>query len=629
MTSPATADTEPGEPTDTKAPAEDEVDETGGSTEDDRWQRFASEESDPEEEEPAGRLQWLRRRAWHVARHEWTLVAVAAVVLAVLMTWPVMRDPLHTIPHDVGDPLLITYVLAWTGHALWTNPGGIWDTSAFYPLPDSYAFTDTFLGYAPAALIGSGHEAALLRYNLLYVFAFALAFFGAYVLFRQLGARIAGSTVAAAAFAYAPWKLAQAGHLQVLSIGGMVLALAMLARGHGYSLRRGYRREQTRWGWVVAGWLVAAWQVSIGFGMGVPFAYFLAGVCLCAAANWVLSRFPRIPWRVLAANLGGVIVFAGVGVMLAIPYFRVIANHPEAERTLDYVDYFSPSWSSFLVSPPESALWGEAHEPARAQMVWHQETSLLVGFTLLALALVGLIWSVWSLWQRVLLALGVFVSTILAMGTNFIDDGQWAYALLFEYLPGFDGLRTPGRLVLYTTLFLAILAAGTLTHLADRLDGYADADRVDPRWKVSTPIPLRLALFLPVLMVLAEGVSVADTPEPPPPPVAMSELDGPTLVLPSDGSHDTIVQYWSVDGFPDIVNGTAGFVPSVQEEIRDRALAFPAPPSVAALREAGIETVVVVRDRIEGTPWENVLNNPTQDPSVTVLDTGPAVIFHL
>ena len=619
MTSPSPADTA----------ADDSRSDEEPLTEDDRWGRFASGASLPADTGPVGRFTRLRRRVWRAARHEWTLAALASIVLAVIMTWPVMQDPLHTIPHDIGDPLLITYVIAWSGYALWNNPAGIWDTSAFYPLSDGYAFTDTFLGYAPVALIGSGHEAALLRYNLLYVFAFALAFFGAYALFRQLGARIAGSTVAAAAFAYAPWKLAQAGHLQVLSIGGIVLALAMLARGHGYSLRRGYRRGRTRWGWVIAGWLVATWQVTIGFGMGVPFAYFLAGVCLFAGINWVLARFPRIPWRVLAANLGGIVVFVGVGIMLAIPYFRVIANHPEAERTLDYVDFFSPSWSSFLVSPPESALWGDAHEPARAQMVWHQETSLLIGFTLLALALVGLIWSVWSLRQRILLALGVVISVALAMGTNFIDDGQWAYALLFEYLPGFNGLRTPGRLVLYTTLFLAVLAAGTLTHLADRLDGYANTDQVDPRWKVPTPVPLRLALFLPMLMVLVEGVSVADTPEPPPPPVAMSELEGPVLVLPSDGSHDTVVQYWSIDGFVDIVNGTAGFVPTAQQEIRDDALAFPSPTSVTALREAGIKTVVVVRDRIAGTPWQNVLNTPTQDPSVTVLDTGPAVVFQL
>ena len=33
------------------------------------------------------------------------------------------------------------------------------------------------------------------------------------------------------------------------------------------------------------GWLVAAWQISLGFGIGLPFAYVLALVCLAAAAG--------------------------------------------------------------------------------------------------------------------------------------------------------------------------------------------------------------------------------------------------------------------------------------------------------------------------------------------------------
>ncbi|GAA4912819.1 hypothetical protein LX16_2331 [Stackebrandtia albiflava] len=599
---------------------------------DERWQRFATETTDPEDTEPEAPPRRVTRWAGHAARilrHEWTLAALGSLALAVFMTWPAAADPAHTIPQDLGDPLLITYVLAWTGHALWNDPSGIWDTSSFWPAVDSYAFTDTFLGYAPAALIGSGHEAALIRYNVLFILAFALAFLGCYALLRQLGARVAGSVVGAAAFAYAPWKLAQAGHLQVLSVGGIVLALAMLARGHGWSLRYGYRRNRTRWGWVLGGWLVAAWQVSIGFGMGVPFAYLLAGIGIVAVVCWAVSGFPRVPWRIVAADAGGGLVFAAVGLLLAIPYFRVIEAHPEAVRTLDYVDVFSPTWSSFLIAPGESALWGEAHAPARAEMVAPVETSLLVGFTLLSLAVVGLVWSVWTRRQRWYLAAGTFVSVALAMGTNFIDDGTWAYALLFEYLPGFDGLRTPGRLVLYTTILLAILAAGTLTHLADRLDGYANEDRVDPRWTVTAPVPLRLAVLLPVLLVLAEGMGVGKTARPEPPPVALSELADPILVLPSDGWNDTTVQYWSVDGFPQITNGTAAFTPTSQQEIRDDALSFPAPLSVAALREQGIRTVVIVRDRVDGTPWQNALNTATQDPTVTVTDLGAVVVFAL
>src|SRR4029453_92791 len=97
--------------------------------------------------------------------------------------------------------------------------------------------------------IGHGPVAAVVRYNIMYVLVSAGASFGAYALLRQLGAGRAGSSPPAAAFASAPWRLAQAGHLQVLSTGGIALALAMLARGHGYSFRDGYSPDRVRPGW--------------------------------------------------------------------------------------------------------------------------------------------------------------------------------------------------------------------------------------------------------------------------------------------------------------------------------------------------------------------------------------------
>lgn len=593
-----------------------------------QWRSFVDRDDSTAAAVAPGRVRRIASRIGRAAVHEWTLAAAASVTLAAAMNWKVLADPTRTIPQDLGDPLLIAYILAWTGFALWHRPGQLWDTNSFYPETTTYAFTDNFLGYAPAALIGSGHEAALLRYNILFVLTFALAFFGAYVLLRQLGARVAGSAVGAAAFAYAPWKLAQAGHLQVLSVGGIVLALAMLARGHGWSLRHGYLRERVRPGWITAGWLVAAWQVSIGLGMGVAFGYLMAGICLVAAVAWLIRR-PRVPWQALAANGMGAAAFAATCVVLAMPYLQVQQHVPEAARDLDYISIFSPSWSSFVTSPEESALWGELHAPAREGMQWPPETTLLVGFTLLALAVAGLVWSSWTRRQRCFLALGVAASVVLAMGTNALDGGSWGYGLLFEYLPGFDGLRTPGRLVLYTTLLLAILAAGTLTSLADRLDRHAEAARVDPRWRLQVPAPLRAALFLPLALVLAEGYSAADVPEAPEPPAAFSQLEGPMMVLPSQDPYDTRVQYWTTEEFPNVVNGVAAFTPQSQAELREVSETFPSDKAVTQLREHGIQTVAVIPDELAGTPWEHLLDAPLSDPTVTVVDHGDMVVYEL
>ncbi|MGC5659077.1 hypothetical protein ACN261_01485 [Micromonospora sp. WMMD723] len=406
--------------------------------------------------------------SWRVARHEWTLAALGALLLAVVLTWPTLRDPASTIPQDTGDPTLQAWQVAWGGHALLTNPLQVWHSNTFYPEPYTYAYSDTLLGYAPFGMIGDGPVAAVIRYNLLYLLTHALALFGAYALARQVGAGRAGSAVAGVAFAYAPWKLAQAGHLHVLSIGGIALALAMLARGHGWSLRHGHRPDRVRPGWVVAGWAVAAWQVTLGFGIGLPFAYVLGLLCLGAVVTygvvWLRRRTrPVVPRRLLLADLAGGIGFAGVTLAMAAPYFEVVARNPSGRRTVAQIEMFSPPWRGFVTAPPESWLWGERHEAARATLGFPGEMTLLPGVVLLSLAVAGLFFSVWRLRHRLMLAGAALVSVALAAGTTFGGDGNPGYVTLVEHAPGWDGVRTPGRLVLWTTLLLGLLAAGALT----------------------------------------------------------------------------------------------------------------------------------------------------------------------
>src|SRR3954468_21817044 len=111
-------------------------------------------------------------------------------------------------------------------------------------------------------MLGDGPLAAALRYNILFVLAHALLLIGGYALVRQLGTGRTGAAVAAVAFAYAPWRLAPGGHLDIISPGGIPLALAMLARGHGWSMRHGFRPGRRHSGWAAAGWLIAVWQIS-------------------------------------------------------------------------------------------------------------------------------------------------------------------------------------------------------------------------------------------------------------------------------------------------------------------------------------------------------------------------------
>src|SRR3954463_4928599 len=220
-----------------------------------------------------------------VRRREVLFAALTAAGLALLMHWPLPLVLGRDVPRDLGDPLPQAWQVAWDGHALAHQPLDFFQANVFWPLKNSLAFSDALVGYAPFGLIGSGPHAAIVRYDLLFLFAYALAFFGAFLLARELRAGRSGAFVAGAAFAYAPWRLEQDGHLHVLSSGGIPLALALLVRG--------YRRSSGRT--VLAGWLVAAWQLSLGFSLGLQLAYLLlvlgviAVVCGFRASRGMLA----------------------------------------------------------------------------------------------------------------------------------------------------------------------------------------------------------------------------------------------------------------------------------------------------------------------------------------------------
>ena len=97
--------------------------------------------------EPARLGRWIGRRL----AHEWSLAIIASLLLAVVLTWPTLRYPLHTIPQDIWDPTLQAWQMAWSGHILLTNPGQLWHANTFYPEPWSFAFSDTLLGFGTAA----------------------------------------------------------------------------------------------------------------------------------------------------------------------------------------------------------------------------------------------------------------------------------------------------------------------------------------------------------------------------------------------------------------------------------------------------------------------------------------------
>ncbi|MEV6598992.1 hypothetical protein AB0M36_19350 [Actinoplanes sp. NPDC051346] len=325
-------------------------------------------------------------------------------------------------------------------------------------------------------------------------------------------------------------------------------------------------------------------------------------------------------WRLLVTDLLGVLILAGVGALIALPYLRVGDTTPAKTE----IAFFSPPIHSLLIGPAESRIWGAPHAVARESLAWSAEMALLPGFVLYALALVGLFFSVWRVWHRLILLVAVLVSAVFTLGTTFFD-GRWTYLPLFGHLPGSFGVRIPGRLMLWVTLFLAILAAGAVAEFVRRAEQLA-ASRMPPR-----PGPwLRLATLVPLLLVLLEGWNATAHPVVPAQPAAMRTVTGPMLVLPTAALSDQTVMLWSTSRFQKIANGGGGFAPQHQAELRRSVTSFPDATSVQYLRSLGVGTVLLLRTEAAGTPWDRAGDRPVDALGITREDLDEnSVLFRL
>ena len=556
---------------------------------------------------------------------EGAVVFLAGVALAIVMFWPLVLHLDRDVPKDLGDSLLTAYLIGWNGHALLHQPLDWWQANTFWPNPDALAFSDALIGYTPLALLGSGFRATIWHYNVAFLAAYGLAFAGMYLLARELGINRAAAVVAGVAFAYSPWRWAQGAHLHVLSSGGIPLCLMLLLRG--------YRRQRPAA--VVAGWLVAAWQVLIGVSLALQLLYLLAIVAAIGVVVWWRAGRPEPPRRMVAATAGGLVVLAIVSVAVARAYERVADEYPESHRTLAHVAVFSPPPRSFLAAPADNFVWGDITGGARDGLRSVSEQALFPGVLVLALAVFGLFSDVWPRRLRIGLAAAVLIAAVFSMGLTFLD-GRITYRLLFDYAPGWSGSRTPGRLHTLTTLFLALLAAAGAQSFVSRDDPL----RIGARRWLATAV---CSVFVVVILLEGSGFRRTDGglagpahPTVPAPPPALGEARAPLFHLPADDpftSADDLPTYrymvWSTDGFPELVNGISGFTPQRTYELRELARGFPDRRSVAALRAAGVRSVVLHPSLAANTAWAGAANRSVEGLGIKRRAAGDVVVFDL
>jgi hypothetical protein len=381
------------------------------------------------------------------------LATAALAALTCAYTWPLIGHAGSSVPHDRGDPLLVTWILWWSTHTV-PLTAAWWNAPAFYPSPGVLAFSENLLGLAPitAPVIGLTHS-ALAGYNAAFLLSYVLSGLGAYVLAFVLTRRHDASFVSAVAFAFAPYRLSHLHHLQLLSSYWMPVAIAAL---HLY-----LAAPRWRWAALFAGsWLLQA--LACGY-----YFFFLTIFVLLWLAWFAPRRLERRDGARLAIAWGA----AGLAILPVLLGYRAIHAAYGFRRSPVEVLNYSADIAGLWSAAPDSLLWRWLHGRGVSS-----ESEQFPGLMILLLLISGCVASAFRrkeadsrLWFYSLTAVLMW---LLSLGPRPTLHGSplgvpGPYALLMN-LPGFNGMRVPARLWMLSILCLAVVAALVISRLESR-----------------------------------------------------------------------------------------------------------------------------------------------------------------
>ncbi len=460
-------------------------------------------------------------RVLRVLRGEILVVTLLFTALTIALTWPLARGLTRDLPGGLGDPLFVSWILAWDA----THLGrGLWNANIFHPHPLALAYSEHLLPQAVRVLpVYAITKNPILCYNLTFLSTFILSGIGMFLFVRELTASRPAGIIAGLAYAYAPYRFAKLPHVQVLSSEWMPFVL--------FGLRRYFATGRLR-PLTLAG---AAWVIqSLSCGY---YLFFFSPVAI-AYAVWELTS--RRLWTDRRVALPLMIVGASaalITVPFLLPYVQ-LRRLGALPRSLDETIRYSADVHAYLTAAPELWIAG-----LRMQDWPNPEGGLFPGFAISSMAaaaalhvpalvrrngalrrgerlaawalaiaggiLAGLLWgwtlrlpglkitslaraaSVAAALGAALIALsprfrtrarhwlatpvGFFTlvaifAIVMSFGPEIRTRGRLIaganlYALCYKYVPGFDGLRVPARFAMIAALAFAVLAGCTAARL--------------------------------------------------------------------------------------------------------------------------------------------------------------------
>ena len=518
---------------------------------------------------------------------ELVLVVLGAVLLACLMTYPLIVGFDHVGRVDNNDGRWSIWVVSWVAHALTTDPAQLFRANIFYPHQDALAYSEANIAAGvvgvPVWLLTKNPYAT---HNFVLLVSFVVSFAGAYYLCRYLTGSRQAAMVAGVLFAFCPFVFVRFAHIQLLLVGG--LPFCMLA----------FHRLVDR---TTVGRAVALGAILWLQGLACAYYGIFGGMAVGISSIVIaITRGRWREWRYWAAIGGAAVVSIALTAPFFLPYIT-LQRETGFARTLEGAQTYSANWAAWTASGAWAHRW--ALDPSRSEVLFPGAVALVLG---LAGAFVG--------WQLTTAAAhraattetrldrGVVLSYIITGLVSFwITFGPKAglYSVLYATVPVFSFLRAPGRTGIVVALCLTVLASIAIARLLER--------RRHAGWMAAGLMIVAVADLVQAPIGLREA---------PPTPSAYQELArlpvAPVAVFPywaNNLNYHGHAEYMlaSTAHWQPLINGYSDHIP---QDFRDNSLilrGFPTLESFAVLERLGARYVVFHLGRYAGPSHEEVL----------------------
>ena len=304
----------------------------------------------------------------------------AYFVITLAATWPVARALSRNVAWDLGDSVLNMWILSWDCEQLLRILHGevarlatFFDANIFYPAPLTLAYSEHLLPQALQVLpLYALTRNPILCYNLLFLSTFVLSGWAMFLFVRQLTGNALAGFVAGLLFAFAPYRLPQSSHLQVLSSYWMPLTL--------YGIRKYFDGDGRLAPLLWAAVALALQSLSCGYYLlyFAPFAALYALWEMASRGRWGDARV----WLHFAA--AGALA-AVITAPLLIPYARIRSGF-DMKRSIYEVSRLSADVYSYATVYVGQPVWGKV-----MQAMPKAEGELFPGLVPVILAIIGLL----------------------------------------------------------------------------------------------------------------------------------------------------------------------------------------------------------------------------------------------